>query len=185
MDTSTASRRGRAGPDPREAREQRLLELGTAFRSMFRALNRVRGRDTHLGGVDLSHAQFQLLLELDERGELSVGELAEAAQLAPATVTQMLDHLAGAGHIERLRSDSDRRVVVTRLTAQGASRVQAKRAAWKERWQAALEGLDDGQLGAATEVLSRLAKMLQETPVQGGREGSDSASQAASQARGR
>ena len=64
---------------------------------MFRSFNRLRGRDTHLGGTELSHAQFELLIELHERGELSAGELASAARLAPGTVTQMLDHLAEAG----------------------------------------------------------------------------------------
>ena len=50
-----------------------------AFRHVFRAVNRLRGRDTHLGGAELSHAQFELLIELDERGELPAGELALAA----------------------------------------------------------------------------------------------------------
>jgi DNA-binding MarR family transcriptional regulator len=175
MSTTTVNERTKAAS---QRREQRLLELGAAFRSMFRAFNRVRGRDTHLSGNDLSHAQFQLLLELDERGDLSVGELADAAQLAPATVTQMLDHLAASGHVERVRSDADRRVVVIRLTAQGASRIEAKRAAWKERWRGALEGLDEDQLSAAAEVLARLAQMLEQTPAEAGGTGPQGPSQA-------
>src|SRR5437870_643034 len=71
-----------------------IRELGRAFRRVFRTLNRMRGRDTHLGGGELSHAQFELLIELLERGELPAGELAAAAGLTPATVTQMLDQLA-------------------------------------------------------------------------------------------
>ncbi len=93
-----------------------------AFRRVFRSLNRLRGRDTHLGGSELSHAQFELLIELDERGELPAGELALAARLAPGTVTQMLDHLAESGHVERARSETDRRVVVSRLTLRGGAR---------------------------------------------------------------
>src|SRR5882762_3992101 len=115
-----------------------LLELGTVFRGVARALNRMRGRDTHLLGSELSHAQFELLGELYERGELPAGELAAAARLAPGTVTQMLDHLAACGHVERVRSETDRRVVVTRLTEQGRGKIAAKRAAWQSRWQAAL-----------------------------------------------
>ena len=45
----------------------------------------MRGRDTHLAGAEISHAQFELLIELDERGELSAGELALAARISPAT----------------------------------------------------------------------------------------------------
>ncbi|HEY2216322.1 MAG TPA: MarR family transcriptional regulator, partial [Solirubrobacteraceae bacterium] len=102
-----------------------MTDLGLAFRQVFRALSRLRGRDTHLVGSELSHAQFELLIELDERGELPAGELAAAARLTPATVTQMLDHLAACGHVERVRSETDRRVVVSRLTAQGRAKIEA------------------------------------------------------------
>src|SRR5271166_556878 len=109
---------------PAEVREARLTELGQAFRSVFRTLNRIRGRDTHLAGVELSHAQFELLIELQERGELSAGELAQAARLAPGTVTQMLDGLAESGHVERARSEQDRRIVVSRLTQLGEGQIE-------------------------------------------------------------
>ena len=71
-----------------------MIELGRAFRHAFRSLRSLRGRDTHIGGQALGHAQFELLLELYERGPLSVGELAAAATLSPATVSPMLENLA-------------------------------------------------------------------------------------------
>ncbi len=142
-----------------------LDELGKAFRRVFRSLSRRRGRDTHLGGSELSHAQFELLLELDERGGLSAGELALAARLAPGTVTQMLDHLAGSGHVERARSETDRRVVVSRLTPQGRRRVAAKRKLWQSRWEAALEGVATDDLRAATRVMQRLGDVFEDAPA--------------------
>jgi DNA-binding MarR family transcriptional regulator len=144
------------------SREDQTAELGLAFRRLFRTLNRLRGRDTHLGGSELSHAQFELLIELHERGALPAGELAVAAHLAPGTVTQMLDHLADAGHVERVRSETDRRVVVSRLTPAGEKKIQAKRAAWKERWDGALGDLPDSDLLAATRVLQRLRAMFED-----------------------
>ncbi len=150
--------------EPAEAREAQLLELGAAFRRVFRALSRLRGRDTHLGAGELSHAQFELLIELSEQGELSAGELATAARLTPATVTQMLEHLAQCGHVERARSQTDRRVVVSRLTPQGARKIEAKRAAWQVRWEGALAGVDANELRAATRVLARLAAMVEDPP---------------------
>ena len=149
---------------PAAAREQRMEELGLAFRRVFRMLSRLRGRDTHLGGSELSHAQFQLLSELYERGELPTGELAAAAELAAGTVTQMLDALVAAGYVERDRTGPDRRVVVTRLTALGRSAIEAKRAAWQARWQAALEGVSERELLAAANVLGRLGSMLEGAP---------------------
>ncbi len=151
----------RPHPGP-PGRAEELGELKAAFRRVFRTLNRLRGRDTHLGGSELSHAQFELLIELDERGGLPAGELAAAARLAPGTVTQMLDHLADCGHVERVRSETDRRVVVSRLTPQGRRKIEAKRTAWKERWDRALEGVEPEELLAATRVLQRLAAMLED-----------------------
>jgi MarR family transcriptional regulator, organic hydroperoxide resistance regulator len=157
-----------------------LTELGVAFRKVFRTLSRLRGRDTHLGGSELSHAQFELLIELDERGELPAGELAAAARLTPATVTQMLDHLAAQGHVERVRSQTDRRVVVSRLTEQGAAKIEAKRSAWQSRWREALGDVPQRDVKAAARVLGWLGEMFEEasaedaceTPQRGVRTGS-------------
>jgi DNA-binding MarR family transcriptional regulator len=151
-------------PAPTEQWTAELTELGKAFRRVFRSLSRLRGRDTHLGGSELSHAQFELLIELHERGELPAGELALAARLAPGTVTQMLDHLAESGHVERVRLETDRRVVVSRLTAQGRRKIEAKREAWQSRWEQALAGVDTEDLRAATHVLERLGAVFEDTP---------------------
>jgi len=146
---------------PESSRAVELQELGVAFRSVFRCLSRLRGRDTHLPGTELSHAQFELLLELHERGPLSAGELATAAQLSPATVTQMLEHLAASGHVERERSEHDRRVVVSRLTDRGGREIEAKRARWQARWEQALADVDIEDLRAATGVLTRLRAVFE------------------------
>src|SRR2546430_1464380 len=97
-----------SGAGDKRAPDPALTELGAAFRRVTRAVNRLRGRDTHLAAGQLSHAQFQLLIELQERGELAVGELAAAAQLAPGTVTRMLDGLVAAGHVRRTRPGAAR-----------------------------------------------------------------------------
>lgn len=173
-EATTAARRPDAGK-----RRPELDELGLAVRRVFRALNRMRGRDTHLGGSELSHAQYELLSELDDRGGLPAGELATAAGLAPGTVTQMLDHLAECGHVERVRSETDRRVVVTRLTAHGRRKIKAKREAWEGRWKQAFGEVDAGELQAATRVLERLGAMLEDRPQAGACERPEEAAETA------
>jgi DNA-binding MarR family transcriptional regulator len=157
---TTTSRAADASPD--------VTALGLAFRHLFRAVSRMRGRDTHLAGREISYAQFELLIELDDRGELSAGELALAARLSPASVTQMLDALAESGNVERTRSDNDRRVVMARLTATGRARVAAKRAAWRERWERALSDVSPRELRAAAKVMQRLTDAFEEEPPEGG-----------------
>lgn len=153
--------------DAQAAWEAELAELGRAFKHVFRSLRRLRGRDTHLLGSEVSHAQFELLIELYERGPLPAGELALAAELTPATVTQMLDHLAACGHVERSRSDSDRRVVVSRLTRQGRRKVQSKREAWQARWEQVLSDVGVEDLRVATRVLERLGAVFEDASAGG------------------
>ena len=160
--TDAARRAKQAGGSPEVSPE--LTALGLAFRHLFRAVSRMRGRDTHLAGAEISHAQFELLIELDERGELSAGDLALAARISPASVTQMLDGLAESGHVERTRSESDRRVVTARLTPLGRARIEAKRAAWRERWERALADVSPREMRAATKVMQRLGAVFQEEP---------------------
>lgn len=164
--TTTKSTRRSAGRPSRERWEAELLDLGRAFRVVFRSLSRLRGRDTHLVGSEVSHAQMELLIELSERGPLSAGDLAAAAQLAPATVTPMLDHLASCGHVRRFRSEADRRVVVSELTEQGERKIAAKRALWQRRWEQALGDVSPEELRVATGVLERLSAVFADAPEQ-------------------
>ncbi len=162
---TTPSTKARRPPDERSEQWQAdLLDLGKAFRGVFRSLRRLRGRDTHLIGTEVSHAQMELLIELSEQGPLPAGELALAAQLTPATVTQMLEHLAVSGHVERTRSEQDRRVVVTRLTPQGERKVQAKRALWQARWESILADVSARDLRTTTRVLERLNAVFADAP---------------------
>ena len=78
----------------------------------------------------------------------------------PASATQALDHLAELGLVERVRSDTDRRVVLNRLTPAGRERFEAKRAELEQRWQEALADLSADQLGQAAQVLRRMADVL-------------------------
>jgi DNA-binding MarR family transcriptional regulator len=135
--------------------ERRSEELGRALKGAIAAARRLRGRETQRAG-EVAHAQYALLFELAERGELAAGELAAAAELAAATVTVMLDHLEQAGLVARARSERDRRVVVSRLTAAGHQRVAARRARLVPLWNAAIADFDADELGVATRVLERL-----------------------------
>jgi DNA-binding MarR family transcriptional regulator len=162
--TISTSREPAAEPTVSEPRQAELDALAHAFKRVFRNLRRLRGRDTHAAGTEVTHAQFELLIELYERGPLSAGQLASAAQLTPATVTQMLDHLADSHLVERARSQEDRRIVVTRLTALGKRKVNAKRALWRSRWQQALADMSPEDLRVATDVLERLGTIFDDEP---------------------
>ena len=140
-------------------RTEALEHLGRSFKGAMAAVRRLRGRETHRPG-ELSFAQYGLLFGLGEGGELSVRELALTADLAPATVTQMLDSLEAAGLVERVRSQRDRRVVLISLTERGAELVAARRARFEPLWRRALAEFGEDELLAAAAVLDRLREMF-------------------------
>ena len=139
-------------------REESLARFGTAFKGVLAAVRRLRGRDTHRPD-ELSFAQYHLLFGLAEP-ELSAGELAQVAELAPATVTQMLDSLASAGLVERNRSERDRRIVTCSLTGLGRELIAERRGHIEQCWETALAEFSTGELAVATAVIDRLRAMF-------------------------
>jgi DNA-binding MarR family transcriptional regulator len=143
-------------------RLEALEQLGRSFKSAMAAVRRLRGRETHHPG-ELSYAQYTLLFSLaDCGGEPSVRELALAADLSPPSVTQMLDHLADMGLVDRVRSVLDKRVVLTSLTERGQALIAERKALFEPRWRAALAEFDADELATAGAVLARLAAMFED-----------------------
>lgn len=130
-------------------------QLGFAFKRAMVAVRKLRGRETTRPG-QISYAQYGVLFELSGC-ECSARELAENADLTPATVAQMLEHLEASGLVKRTRSEEDRRVVLSALTEHGAAVVAERKAEMEPRWRAAVAGFSDDELTAAARVLDRLA----------------------------
>jgi DNA-binding MarR family transcriptional regulator len=145
---------------PRLDHAAAIEEFGQVFKRTQAALRRLRGRETHRPG-GLSFAQYGLLFTLSERGEMPTRELACAADLSPATVTEMLDGLAVAGLVDRVRSERDKRIVLTSLTDRGSKLVADKRSMWDERWHDALADFDAYELAVAGRVLDRVGAMFE------------------------
>jgi DNA-binding MarR family transcriptional regulator len=76
----------------------------------------------------------------------------------------MLDNLCAADLVERSRSESDRRLVVVKLTRRGKRKVEARKALWRRRWEEALEGVDEEELRVASRVLDRIGGIFTEDP---------------------
>jgi DNA-binding MarR family transcriptional regulator len=133
--------------------------VGRAFKTAMTSVRRLRGRETqHLGR--LSYAQYGLLFGLAEQDELPARQLAALADLAPGTVTEMLDHLEADGLVQRNRSSLDKRVVLVSLTPRGGELVRERRKTLEGRWQQALSSFNDEELRTAAAVLERLGELF-------------------------
>ena len=93
---------------------------------------------------------------------MSARELAVAADVSPSTVTEMLDHLTAAGLVARIRSDEDKRIVLTSLTERGRALIEERRGRYEPRWRAALSEFSEQELRVAGAVLGRLRQMFDE-----------------------
>jgi DNA-binding MarR family transcriptional regulator len=151
-----------AGPGSREP----ARELGRAFKACVGAVRRLRGRETRRHG-ELSDAQYGLLFGLRDHEALPSSELALLADLSPATATGMLDGLAADGLVTRVRSEQDRRVVLTSLTERGRALVAERHAKFAPLFDAAMAEFSDEELRTAAAVLTRLREMFDQFPLVG------------------
>jgi MarR family transcriptional regulator, organic hydroperoxide resistance regulator len=156
--SETATKKPAAGE--KAERERQLTALGVAFREADRSLRRLRGRDTHLDPGEVGHSRFELIALLNDMGPMPAGELAAAAGVSAATVSQTVDRLEADGYAERVRSDADRRVVLVALSRQGQERLAEKRALWRKRWRRALAEVETGELEVAARVLARIGDVF-------------------------
>jgi DNA-binding MarR family transcriptional regulator len=136
-------------------------QVGRSFKGAMAALRRLRSRESQLPG-ELRDAQYGLLFGLCEQSALPAGELACAADVSPATATEMLEELAAAGLVDRVRSERDRRVVLNSLTQRGRALVEERRASVEPRWRSALDGFSDQELLTAAAVLDRVRAVFDE-----------------------
>jgi MarR family transcriptional regulator, organic hydroperoxide resistance regulator len=136
-------------------------QVARSFKRAMAAVRRLRGRETNRPG-ELTDAQYGLLFCLRDQSEMSVRDLAEAADLSPASVTEMLEGLTASGLVTRERSERDRRVVLTSLTDGGRGLVEARRARFEPQFRAALEPFSEDELVVATAVLERLRDLFQQ-----------------------
>jgi len=68
--------------------------------------------------------QCLVLLDIDECGQVTMGQLASHLRLDQTTLSRTVDGLVKKQLVARLRDDSDRRVVRIQLTAEGVSLCQ-------------------------------------------------------------
>lgn len=152
MSRSVRSSAQAAAPRPR------IGELRLALSHMFGAERRLRGRDHNRPG-ELTYGQLRSLAALGRNHEMTAGQLAKSADLTPATVTAMLDHLEAGKIVQRHRSTEDRRVCNVSLTPEGWELLERKRAHWQERWEDHLSEFTDRELEAAVRIIGQVTEM--------------------------
>jgi DNA-binding MarR family transcriptional regulator len=96
--------------------------VGNLMRQILGAL--ADNIELHLAHTDLTNAQWMPLYKVFSGQASSVAELARQCHLDTGAMTRMLDRLEAKGLCQRVRSDTDRRVVNIALTDAGRQAAQ-------------------------------------------------------------
>ena len=112
-------------------------------------------------GIPLSHVQVLAMLE--EVGSMSVSDISRRFGIAKPNITPLVDRLVSAGLVDRVRSESDRRVVNIVILDEGRRRLQQIQGALNEHvagWQHALTGEEFVRLeNALYDIIEILGKI--------------------------
>jgi len=120
-------------------------------------LRRLRQEDEASG---LTAPRLSALSVIVFGGPLTLGELADAEQVRPPTISRLVQGLEAEGLVERLRDPEDRRVQRVRATAAGRRLLEegrARRVAALAAEVGALPRQERELLAEAAELLERLA----------------------------
>lgn len=86
---------------------------------LFSRLQRFMQFQTVFKKYGLTATQAFILNYLDKHGQTKASDLAKVAGLSPGAVTQVCDELVRENHVDRTRSNTDRRVVYIEITEAG------------------------------------------------------------------
>ena len=107
----------------------------------------------------LDPTAYPMVALIGSRGALRPSEMSAALQLDRSTVSRQIDAAARLGLVERVPDPADARAVIVRFTPETRARMDALRAAHKERWRAALATWDPRDITELTRLLGMLSKV--------------------------
>ncbi|MBR3504403.1 MAG: MarR family transcriptional regulator [Clostridia bacterium] len=108
--------------------------------------------------MPLSH--FQVLSLLEERGSMSVSEISDYFDIAKPNITPLVDRLVGAGLVDRVRSNTDRRVVFIVILDEGRARLNAIREMLTENVEEWKNALTDEEFQLLAESMGNVVALL-------------------------
>ena len=108
----------------------------------------------------LTAPQILLLQAIRDRGDVTIGELAEEISLSAATVTTIVDRLERRNLVYRERSTSDKRKVYVYLTEEAGDVLQHAPMPLQEHFARQFEALQDWEQSMILSSLQRVAEMM-------------------------
>jgi DNA-binding MarR family transcriptional regulator len=136
-----------------------LRELREALLDLTGVLNRPQPDAAliAMAGVDLDRALFPLLVRVERKGPLAIGELAELCGRDYSTVSRQISKLETLGLVSRGVDVADARVTQAQITAKGRVITRALDRAREKLMTALLASWDEKEVTHLARLLRRLA----------------------------
>jgi len=128
------------------------------LRRIFQAVNDFSRQAERVTG--LTGSQLWAVKVIGEYKSIKVSDLAKCMYLHPATVVGILDRLELQGLVQRIRSKTDRRVVVLELTASGEKMLETSPDVAQGLLAHGLEKIAEDKLLRIHEGMSEFARIL-------------------------
>ncbi|MDO8827510.1 MULTISPECIES: MarR family winged helix-turn-helix transcriptional regulator [unclassified Methylophaga] len=145
----------------KEQREHLLNHIEEVLIALRRV---IRATDLHskylAKTTGLTAPQILLLQTLRDKGQVTIGELAQEMSLSQATVTTILDRLEKRGLVYRQRSQSDKRKVHAYLTEAATETLKSAPIPLQDRFTREFSKLDEWEQAMIMSALKRVAQMM-------------------------
>lgn len=141
--------------------DEQLDGLRSAVSRLLAADRRLRRREQLDPDTGLNTAHLRALHLLTQEPQATVGALAKAADLTPASMTVAIDQLETRGLVTRERDVDDRRRCFVTLTDAGHKQVAEKHAYWRNRMAEIFADVPGSKIAAAIAVLERVVAVTE------------------------
>ncbi len=133
-------------------------EVLVSLRRIIRATDLQSKRILKVCGLTIP--QLMVLRAIDLLGDVTVKRISDDVSLSQATVTTILNRLQDKELIERVRSQTDKRVVNARLTPTGRKVLKTSPPLLHEQFIQRFESLADWEQTQVLSALQRVATMM-------------------------
>lgn len=148
---TNARRKGKFRNPELRALEKAIRRIVRAHDLQSRALAKASG---------LTAGQLVVMKGIAELGEVTSSALSAYADISSATTVIVLDNLEERGLIQRYRSGSDRRIVHTRLTEEGAAALKRAPEPMGQTFASRFAALGDDERRSLAAAVVRLADLM-------------------------
>ncbi|MDY6982963.1 MAG: MarR family transcriptional regulator [Pseudomonadota bacterium] len=138
--------------------DPRITDVLVALRRVIRATD-LHSREL-VRSSGLTAPQLLLLQTVKNKGEATVGALAQEMSLSQATVTSILDRMEARKYVMRKKTAADRRKVYITLTALGKTAIRNAPVPLQESFVEQFSKLPDWEQNMIISALQRIACMM-------------------------